>query len=100
MATFPIWHELTVSLLCICDVVRRKPENARQRWKDYAEESFLGSGMYAAFKACQGDYEKVRELGKGTGRATGKILLGGGILKDLPIFHELATCGESLGDMI
>ena len=81
MATFPILHELTISLLCICDVVRLKPENARQRWKDYAEESFIGSGMYAAFKACQGDYKKARELGKGMGRATGKILLGGGILK-------------------
>ena len=100
MATFPILHELTVSLLCICDAIRRKPKIARQRWKDYAEESFVGSGIYAAIKACRGDYKDARKLGKGMGRATGKILLGGGILKDLPIFHELATCGESLGDMI
>ena len=34
------------------------------------------------------------------GRATGKILCGGGLLRDVPVFHEAATCGESLGDMI
>ena len=47
-----------------------------------------------------GNLQKAEELEKGMGRATGKALLLGGILKDVPVFHELATCGESLGDMI
>jgi len=66
----------------------------------YAEESFFGSGVYAAFEASRGRRERARELGKGMGRATGKIICGGGVLRELPVLHELATCGESLGDMI
>ena len=54
----------------------------------------------AAHMARTGDLDRARELGKGMGRATGKALLLGGVLKDVPLFHELATCGESLGDMI
>ena len=40
------------------------------------------------------------ELPKGSERATGQALLGGGLLKDVPVFHELATAGKSLGHMI
>ena len=50
--------------------------------------------------AVSGDTGRAAELGKGFGRAIGKALLGGGILKDVPVFHELATLGESLGDLI
>ena len=53
-----------------------------------------------AHEARLGNVERAEELGRGMGRATGKALLGGGILRDVPVFHELATCGESLGDMI
>ena len=55
---------------------------------------------FSAHEARKGNKERARELGKGMGRATGKMILGGGILRDVPVFHELATCGESLGDMI
>merc|ERR1711907_819860 len=55
---------------------------------------------YAAVEASKGNRDRATELGKGMGRATGKILCGGGVLKDVPVLHELATCGESLGDMI
>ena len=53
-----------------------------------------------AHKLRKGDKEGAKKLMKGFGRATGKILLGGGALRDVPVFHELATCGDSLGDMI
>jgi len=36
----------------------------------------------------------------GMGRATGKIICGGGLFRDAPLFHELAVCGESLGDVV
>ena len=55
---------------------------------------------FSAHEFRKGNKERARELGKGIGRATGKMILGGGFLRDVPVFHEIATCGESLGDMI
>ena len=100
MGNIPVVHEVCTSFGSLGDAVVGKPENARQRWRDYAEESFFGSGIYAAHEARLGNKERARELGKGMGRATGKILCGGGLLKEIPVLHELATCGASLGDMI
>merc|ERR1712093_831855 len=100
MGNIPVLHEVQCSFGSLGDVITGKPAAARQRWHTYAEESFFGSGIYAAVEASRGDRERARELGKGMGRATGKIICGGGVLRDLPVLHELATCGESLGDMI
>merc|ERR1712093_828899 len=100
MGNIPVLHEVQCSFGSLGDVITGKPAAARQRWHVYAEESFFGSGVYAAAEASRGRRERARELGKGMGRATGKIICGGGVLLDLPVLHELATCGESLGDMI
>lgn len=93
-------HEVKTACCSLGDAVTGNPEQARHRWKEYAEESFFGSGIYAAQQASCGNMLRANELGKGMGRASGKILCGGGLLRDAPVFHELATCGESLGDMI
>lgn len=60
----------------------------------------IGSGVYAAVEASRGNTERATELGRGMGRATGSALLGGGFLRNVPVFHELATAGDSLGDVI
>ena len=100
MGNIPVVHEVYTSAQCIGDVVTFNPARACERWREYAEESVVGSGVYAAMKYSQGDTERAKELGKGMGRATGQALLGGGLLKDVPVFHELATAGKSLGHMI
>ncbi|XP_028402174.1 uncharacterized protein LOC114525153 [Dendronephthya gigantea] len=100
MANLPVIHELGTSFLSLGDVITGDPEKARERWKTYAEESVIGSCVAATVEAAKGNEEKSKEYLKGMGRATGKAVLGGGLLKDVPGFHELAVCGESLGDMI
>lgn len=100
MGNLPVVHEVTTSFRSLGDAVTGNPQGARDRWHIYAEESFFGSGIYAAVEASKGNLDRANQLGKGMGRATGKILCGGGLLRDAPVFHELATCGDSLGDMI
>ena len=51
----------------------------------------------AIHKARKGDKRRAMELPKGSERATGQALLGSGLLKDVPVFHELATAGKVLG---
>ena len=60
----------------------------------------IGSGIYAAIVACQGDQKRAKELGKGMGRATGSALLGGGLLKNVPGFSEVGLLGDTLGNLI
>merc|ERR1711998_528850 len=100
MGNLPVVHEVCTSVGSLGDAIVGRPDKARQRWTHYAEESFFGSGIYAAVEASKGNHVRANELGKGMGRATGKIICGGGLLRDVPILQELATCGESLGDMI
>merc|ERR1711998_603429 len=100
MGNLPVVHEVCTSVGSLGDAIVGRPDKARQRWNLYSEESFFGSGIYAAVEASKGRKERARELGRGMGRATGKIICGGGVLRELPVLHELATCGESLGDMI
>ena len=69
-------------------------------WREYREESVLGSGVCAIGSAVCGNGIEARRLVKGMGRATGQSIAGGGLLRDVPVLHELAVCGESLGDVI
>ncbi|XP_028402206.1 uncharacterized protein LOC114525183 [Dendronephthya gigantea] len=100
MGNLPVIHEVSTSFLSLGDAIVGDPEMARQRWHDYASESIVGSYVAGTVEAIKGNEEKSREYLKGMGRATGKTLLGGGVLRDVPVFHELAVCGDSLGDMI
>lgn len=100
MGNIPVAHEVTTSFRCLGDAIVGNPQGARERWRHYADESFIGSGVCAAVHASKGNMSRAEEYGKGMGRATGKIICGGGLLRDVPVLHELATCGESLGDMI
>ena len=100
MGNLPVVHEVTTSFQSLGDAITGDLDGAANRWKTYAEQSVIGSGVYAAFEAARGNKERAIELGKGMGRATGSALLGGGLLRNVPVFHELATAGDSLGDVI
>ena len=100
MGNLPVIHEVGTSFVSLGDAITGHPEKARERWNNYAKESVIGSYVAATVEVCKGNEDKAEEYLKGMGRATGKAVLGGGILRDVPVFHELATCGESLGDVI
>lgn len=100
MANLPVVHEVTTLFQSLGDAITGDPDRAANRWKTYAEQSVIGSGAYAAVEAARGNEERAIELGKGMGRATGSALLGGGAFGNVPVFHELATAGNSLGDVI
>ena len=100
MANLPVVHEVTTLFQSLGDAITGDPDRAADRWKTYAEQSVIGSGVYAAVEAARGNEERAIELGKGMGRATGSALLGGGAFGNVPVFHELATAGNSLGDVI
>ena len=99
-AFIPIFHEVATAFQSLGDAITGNPEKARERWQTYAEESIIGSGIYAAVEAAKGNTDRAEEIAKGMGRATGQVLTGGGLLGDIPVFHELQTAGKSLGDMI
>ena len=100
MGNVPVVHEVGTSFASLGDAITGHPEKARERWRTYAQESFDGSYVASVAEVCKGNPDKAEEYLKGMGRATGKIVLGGGLLRDVPVFHELAVCGESLGDVI
>ena len=100
MGNIPIIHEVSTSFMSLGDAITGNPEKARQRWHDYAKESVIGSYGAAVAEAIKGNDEKAEEYLKGMGRATGKAVLLGGVFRDVSVFHELAVCGESLGDVI
>ena len=99
-AFIPILHEVVTSFQSLGDAIAGNPQAARNRWHQYAEESVFGSGIYSAVTAISGDVDRATEIARGMGRATGKAIAGGGFFKDVPGLHELATAGESLGDII
>lgn len=100
MGNLPVIHEVTTTFQSLGDAITGDLDGAANRWNTYAEQSVIGSGVYAAVEAARGNEERAIELGKGMGRATGSALLGGGAFGNVPVFHELATAGNSLGDVI
>ena len=100
MGNVPVIHEVGTGFVSFGDVITGHPEKARERWRTYAQESVVGSYVASVAELCKGNPDKAEEYLKGFGRATGKMVLGGGLLRDVPVFHELAVCGESLGDVI
>jgi len=100
MGNLPVIHEVGTSFVSLGNAITGHPKKARKRQNNYAKESVIGSYVAAGVELCKGNEDKAEEYLKGKGRATGKAVVGGGILRDIPVFHELATCGESLGDVI
>ena len=100
MANLPVVHEVTTLFQSLGDALTGNLDEAANRWNRYAEQSVIGAGAYAAVEAARGNEERAIELAKGMGRATGSALLGGGLLRNVPVFHELATAGDALGDVI
>ena len=100
MANLPVVHEVTTLFQSLGDALTGDLDGAANRWNRYAEQSVIGAGAYAAVEAARGNEERAIELAKGMGRATGSALLGGGLLRNVPVFHELATAGDALGDVI
>uniref|UniRef100_A0A0G4HMH6 Uncharacterized protein n=1 Tax=Chromera velia CCMP2878 TaxID=1169474 RepID=A0A0G4HMH6_9ALVE len=96
---FIVAHEFLASISCVGDLFTGNFKRARERWVvDYAENSVLGS--FIKFLECKarGETERAELFKKGCLRACGSMLVGGGICANLPVFAELKTCGDSLGD--
>ena len=100
MGNVPVIAEIKTSCESLGDVMTGDADAARRRWEDYSEASVIGSGVKAAIAAGRDDMAEAERLGKAMGRATGSAVTGGGFLKDVPLFHEIATAGDSLGDMM
>lgn len=100
MGNLPVVHEVGTSFAVLGDVITGHPEKADERLENYVKESVVGSYVASVVETCKDNSDKAEEYLKGMGRATGKALLGGGFLRDVPGFHELAVCGESLGDLM
>ena len=102
MGNLPVIHEVGTSFVSLGDVITGNPKRAEERWETYLEESVLGSMAAGIVEACDPDSKpgEAKKYFKGLGRATGKAVLGGGLLRDVPFFNELAVCGEALGDVI
>ena len=100
MGNIPVIHEFITCVQSLGDALAGDTKSARKRWDTYAKESVIGSTVAGIYYSARNDKSRAKEYFKGTGRAFGKAILGGGILKSVPLFHELATAGESLGDVI
>lgn len=100
MGNIPVIHEVGTACRSAGHAVTGSPEKARAVWTEYADESVIGSGVYSAVLATKGEKEKAKKVAKGCGRAIGQAALGGGLLRDVPVFKELSKCGKSLGDVI
>ena len=100
MGNLPVIHELGTGFQALGDYVTGNPEKGFERWKNYYNESVFGSAWAGAMERNKGNEDTAKEYFRGFGRATGKALFGGGLLRDVPVFHELAVSGESLGDII
>lgn len=100
MGNLPVVHEVGTTFASAGDVITGHPEKAGERWNNYFEESVVGSFAASVVEFCDDKPENAKKYLKGLGRATGKAVLGGGFLRDVPVLHEIAVCGESLGDLI
>jgi len=100
MGTIPVVHEVGTACQSLGHLIVADTKKAKADWNNYAHESVIGSGVTALVHAAQGNPAKAEEYGKGCGRAFGQAILGGGILKEVPVFKELSKCGKSLGDVI
>ncbi|XP_068685400.1 cartilage matrix protein-like [Montipora foliosa] len=100
MGNLPVIQELGTGFQALGDHVTGNPEKARERWDNYYHESVVGSAWAGAVERSKGNEDKAKEYFRGFKRATGKAIFGGGLLRDFPVFHELAVSGESLGDII
>ena len=47
MGNLPVIHETVTSVQCLGDVITGNLERPKERWQHYAEESVIGSGIYA-----------------------------------------------------
>jgi len=100
MGTVPVVHEVGTAFQSLGHLIVADTKKAKADWNNYAHESVIGSGVKALVHVAKGNPDKAEEYGKGCGRAFGQAVLGGGILKEVPVFKELSKCGKSLGDVI
>eukprot|EP01035_Chromulina_nebulosa_P024486 gene24486-31886_t len=97
MGNIPVIHELLTSGLSLGHAICGDTNRAREVWCEYSEKSILGSGVYAAIVASNGDLDRANELGKGMLRATCGVL---DVSRSIPVLHEIAVASDSLSDAI
>ena len=60
MGNLPVVHEVTTSFQSLGDAITGDLDGAANRWNTYAEQSVIGSGVYAAVEAARGNEESHR----------------------------------------
>ena len=65
MGTIPVIQEIATSFASLGDAICGDPERARQRWRDYAKESIIGSPCVALHHSIHGDEDTAEEYLKG-----------------------------------
>uniref|UniRef100_A0A0G4I707 Uncharacterized protein n=1 Tax=Chromera velia CCMP2878 TaxID=1169474 RepID=A0A0G4I707_9ALVE len=93
----PGLHELATCFQCVGDTLVGRPHVASKRWRDCSEESVIGSGVMWIVHKVQANPEGQRRSSRGFTLAMASAATGGGVLPNVPVFHELSTCGKSLG---
>jgi hypothetical protein len=97
MVRIPLLHETMTVASAGAMVVTGNRQAAAKAIEDWKSESVVGSGVLAVLGA---DTREAGAYARGFRRAAGKAVLGGGILRNVPVFHELATTGEALADVV
>lgn len=100
MVKFPLLHETMTMASASAMAVTGNQESAKRSIEDWKNESVVGSTiMLGATAAMGGEQHEIDGYARGLRRAVGKAALGGGVFRDVPVFHELATTGDALADI-
>ena len=101
MVRIPLLHETMTVANAGAMVVAGNPQGAANAIEDWKSESVVGSGMLAAVTPILGaEAQEAGAYARGFRRAAGKAVLGGGLLRNVPVFHELATTADALADVV
>lgn len=75
-------------------------EKVWERWDNYYYESVVGLVWVGVVERVKGNEDKVKEYFRGFKWVIGKVIFGGGLLRDVLVFYEFVVSGEFFGDII
>ena len=98
----PIMHEIiTTAHTAITYVKTGDLDAAAEKVEEYRRESVIGSAVASTSAyLIHGDEAAGSQYAKGFRRAAGSAVLGGGLFRDVPVCHELATLGDTAAEYL